>query len=128
MTQFAVNCVRGCVLLSLIIFLCTGYVYRVNAGRADDDPAKKDYPLISVLLSPISWPLFIFGSALLFIIKALTYGVFLVIFTVVMIFFRKPILFKWLDKIANKLGTMFLKANTFLIRAFFPKPPSKNFY
>ena len=120
MTYFAGNCIKGYFLLSLIIVLCTGYVHRVNSKYPADDPQKRDYPFTAVLLSLFAWPLFILASISLFILKAIAYGVFLIIFTVVMIFFRKPILFKWLDKIATKIGTMFLKANTYLIRAFFP--------
>lgn len=99
--------------------MCTGYVYRVNSKRAADDPEKRDYPLSAVTLT-ILWPFLVLVVAFLFILKALAYGLFLILFTIALVVIRKPFIVKWLIKIATKIGTMFLKANTFLIRAFFP--------
>lgn len=77
---------------------------------------------MAVLLT-LAWPLYILISALLFILKALAYGVFLVAFTAALILLRKPFILKWLGKAAVWLGDFFLKANTYLIRLFFPKAP-----
>jgi hypothetical protein len=120
MTYFAVNCVRGYVLLSLIIFWCTGYVYRVNSKRKADDPEKRDFHPIAIPLSLI-WPILLLIMVSLFILRALAYGVFLILFTIAMVLIRKPFLVKLLLKAETKIGTMFLKVNTFLIRAFFPQ-------
>lgn len=117
--SYASYCFYSYILLSLIIFLCTGYVYRVNSKRAADDPEKRDYPLSAVTLT-ILWPFLVLVVAFLFILKALAYGLFLILFTIALVVIRKPFIVKWLIKIATKIGTMFLKANTFLIRAFFP--------
>lgn len=121
MTLFAFYCIIVSVLISLIILLCAGYMYRVNSRRSTDDPEKRDYPIGAVMISPITWPLFILASVFIFILKALAYGVLLVLFTVLLVTFRKPFIFKWLEKVANKIGTISLKANTFLIRLFFPQ-------
>ena len=120
MTLFAFYCIIGYFLISLIIILCAGYMYRVNSQRSADDPEKRDYSIGAVMISPITWPLFILASVFIFVLKALAYGVLLVLFTVLLVTFRKPFIFKWLEKVANKIGTISLKANTFLIRLFFP--------
>ena len=119
-TKFAYYCLIGYFVLSLIILICTGYVYRVNAKRTADDPQKKDYHPAAVPLA-VAWPLYALFWIGLFILKALAYGVFLILFTLALVFIRKPFIFKWLDKVATKIGTMFLKANTFLIRSLFQR-------
>jgi len=119
-TSYAVNCFKGYILLSLIILLCTGYVYRVNSKRAADDPQKRDYHPAAIPMS-LAWPVFALARILLFSLKALIYGVFLILFAAALVVIRKPFLFIWLNKAVTKIGTLFLKANTFLIRAFFPQ-------
>ena len=100
--------------------MCTGFVYRVNANRTADDPVKRVYHPAAIPMC-LAWPIFVLIQVLLFTLKALAYGVFLILFTVALVVIRKPFLFTWLNKMATKIGTMFLKANTFLIRAFFPQ-------
>lgn len=120
-TKFAYYCLISYFVLSLIILICTGYVYRVNAKRTTDDPQKRDYPPLAVPMS-IGWPVIVLLLFLSFIVRAVLYGIFLVLFTVVLVAFRKPFLLRWLMKIVNWTGNAFLKANTFLIRLVFPKP------
>jgi hypothetical protein len=120
LTSYAVSCFKGYILLSLIILMCTGYVYRVNSRRAADDPQKKNYHPLAIPMIFI-WPVFALARVLLFILKALTYGIFLILFAVALVVIRKPFLFILLNKAVTKIGTMFLKANTFLIRVFFPQ-------
>lgn len=115
-------CFVGYLLISLGIYLCAGYVYRVNARRKAEDPEKRDYHPAAVPLSLASWPLLVPMMIILFVLRALAYGVFLVLFTVTLVVIRKPFLLVWLMKAATKIGTMLLSANTFLIRVFFPKP------
>lgn len=104
----------------LVLLAFTGYAYRVNARRKADDPQKKDYSPVAVPMV-IAWPIYVLTWTALFILKALAYGIFLIVFTVALVVIRKPFIFKLFDKVATKIGTMFLKANTFLIRSFFPK-------
>lgn len=117
-TKFAYYCLTGYFVLSLIILICSGYVYRVNAKRTTDDPKKRDYHPAAVPLA-VAWPLYALFWITLFILKALTYGIFLILFTIALIVIRKPFIFKLLDKAATKIGAFFLKANTFLIRSLF---------
>ncbi|MCK6538763.1 MAG: hypothetical protein L6Q26_01795 [Anaerolineales bacterium] len=68
------------------------------------------------------WFLLVPMMVIYFVLRALAYGLFLVLFTVALVVFRKPFLLVWLMKAATKIGTLLLEANTFLIRLFFPKP------
>lgn len=107
---------RGYILLCLILWAFAGYAYRINADRSADDPEKRDYHPAAVFLTPITWAPLLFGWLLLFVIRALLYGVFLILFTFALVVIRKPFLLIWLEKIARKIGGMLLKANTYLIR------------
>ena len=103
----------------LLMLVCAVYAYRVNAKRPDDDPKKRGFHPGAIFLAPITWPLFLFGSISIFVIKALVYGVFLILFTIALLAFRKPFLFVWLDRIATYIGNKLLEANTFLIKIAF---------
>jgi hypothetical protein len=72
-------------------------------------------------MAPITVPVFILAWLSLFTIRALLYGVFLLIFTVGLVVVRKPFIFIWLDRLATKVGTLLLEANTVLIRIFLPQ-------
>src|SRR3972149_883318 len=109
-------CCPGFIVLSLIFWAFAGYAHRVNAKRPDDDPKKRGFHPGAIFLAPITWPLFLFGSISIFVIKALVYGVFLILFTIALLAFRKPFLFVWLDRIATYIGNKLLEANTFLIK------------
>ena len=102
--------------LTLLIFACVVYAYRVNARRPVDDPKKRYFHPVAVFLAPFTWPILLFAWIVFFIFKALSYGVFLILFTMALLAFRKPFLLVWLDKIARKVGDTLLEINTFLIR------------
>jgi hypothetical protein len=125
LTSYAGYFLAAYILLSLVFFLCTGYVYRVNSRRKADDPEKRDYPFSAVTLT-ITWPVLLIAMAVFFILRALAYGLFLILFTLALVFVRKPVIIIRLIKVATKIGTLFLKINTYLIRTFFqaPKPQS----
>jgi hypothetical protein len=110
---------KSVLLLMLLIAACTGYAYLVNARRTADDPKKKDYPFGAIFLAPFTWPLFILGSISIFVIKAVSYAIFLILFTIALVAVRKPFLLIWLDKVATWVGERLLDANTFLVRAAF---------
>jgi hypothetical protein len=112
------NCCQSYILLSFVLWAFAGYAYRVNARRSDDDPRKRDFHPAAVFLAPVTWPLFVLGFISLFILKAILYGVFLVVFTIALVVIRKPFIFVWLDKIATKVGNILLEANTQLIKIF----------
>ena len=112
---------NGILLLMLFLMACAGYAYLVNARRPADDPKKKDYPLGAIFLAPFTWPLLLIAYMSLFVIKALLYGVFLILFTIALVVIRKPFLLIWLQKVATRIGDKLLEANTFLIQAAFGK-------
>jgi len=99
---------------------CAGYAYRVNAKRSTDDPKKKIFHPAAIFLAPFTFPVFILAWITLFVIRALFYGIFLVIFTVGLVVIRKPFLLIWLDKVATKVGNILLEANMLLVRLFLP--------
>jgi len=109
---------QGTLWFMLFLLACAGYAYRVNAKRKPDDPKKKDFHPVAILLAPITWPFLLFGFISIFIIKALAYGVFLILFTLMLVFIRKPFLLIWLNKIATFVGNKLLEANTYLIKLF----------
>jgi len=111
--------VIGILLLMVFCLVCAGYAYIVNTRRPADDPKKRNYHPGAILLAPFTVPLLILGSVSIFILKALVYGVFLILFTVALVGIRKPFLLLWLDKMATKIGDKLLKANTFLIKLAF---------
>lgn len=61
----------GLTLLSLIVWAFAISAYRVNERRAADDPQKRDFHPVAILLAPISWPLFLFGALSLHVIVRL---------------------------------------------------------
>jgi hypothetical protein len=119
MLFFYVNyCCPGFILLSLIVCALAGYSYRVNAKRPDEDPKKRNFHPTAIFLAPITWPLLLFGYISLFIIKALAYGVFLILFTIALLVFQKSSI-PWLENTAAWIGEKLLEANTFLMRMAF---------
>ena len=110
------------VLLTVFMLICAGYAYRVNARLPQDDPKKRDFHIGAVFLAPITWILFLLASITIFILRVVFYILFLILFAIAVLAFRKPFLFVWLDKIATKIGNKLLEANTFLIKVAFGKP------
>ena len=110
---------NGAFLLSVVLFAFAGYAYRVNAKRPSDDPLKRDFHPLAIFLAPITWPFFLLAFTALLIVKAILYGIFLILFTIALLGFRKPFLLVWLEKIATKVGNKLLEANTFLIKVVF---------
>jgi hypothetical protein len=105
--------------LALLIWAGTGYAYHLNSKLPVDDPKKKDFSPVAVFLAPFTLPFIILGMISLFIIKAILYSIFLVLFTIALIAKRKPFILVWLDKIARKVGNILLEINTSLIRLYF---------
>lgn len=112
---------NGFFLIMAFMLICAGYAYRVNARLAQDDPKKRDFHIGAVVLAPITWIFFLFASITIFILRVVFYILFLILFTIAVLTFRKPFLFVWLDKIATKIGNKLLEANTFLIKVAFGK-------
>ena len=116
LSMLNISCLQSYFWLSLFLWAFAGYAYRVNAKRPADDPKKRDFHPFAIFLAPITLPLFVFGFISLFLLKAILYGIFLVLLTLALVVVRKPFIFIWLDKIATKIGNMLLEANTQLIK------------
>jgi len=106
----------GMLLLLLIIMACAGYAYRVNSKRADDDPKKRNYHPIAIIFAPVTFPLFLIFSISIFILRVLTYGIFLILLIVALLLIRNPFLLVWLRKTATTVGDILLGANTLLFK------------
>lgn len=116
----------SCMIIQSIIVLSVIYAYQVNAKRAPDDPEKKDYSLLAILLIPIVWPFLLVLYILFLILSSIVFGVFLILFTFALLLFRKPFLIKWILKQAERIGNEQLKINTALLRAIgLHSPPLK---
>jgi hypothetical protein len=115
----------GYFLLTLILYACAGYAYRVNALRATNDPNRRKIPVAAVLLGPIMWPVLLFGVISIFLIKVLVYSIFLILFAIALIVIRKPLLITWLKNAAVWIGDRLLEANTLLLKLVFGDPEKK---
>ncbi len=113
--NFLLNCF---IVVTLLTVTCSSFAYFVNSRRLDADPKKKNYHPFAILFAPITLPLLIISSVIFFILRMVTYGVFMVIFTFALIFIRKPFILEWLRKLALTIGDKLLEANTLLIRLF----------
>jgi hypothetical protein len=102
----------------LTIWGVTGFSYLANAKRKTDDPLKRDFHPLAILIAPFTLPLFAVGLIVLMIVKAFLYGAILIILTVLLIFYRKPTSPTWLEELITKIGNALLEANTLLIRLF----------
>ena len=107
------KCVLGFILITWMIVI---YVYAVNARRANDDPKKRDYHPLAVIISPITLPIFLTIAAVGFVLLALFFVVFLVFFAIVLIALRRPFLLRWWDRFAMFIGDPLLRINTYFIR------------
>jgi hypothetical protein len=114
--------VCNCTFLLMTFFIaCAGYAYHINAKRAVDDPKRKNYHPAAIFLAPITWPLFALGWLSLLTIKALLYGIFLILFAISLVVLQdisEPI---WLEKMFIKIGNKLLEANTLLTLLLFPQ-------
>ncbi len=115
---FEILCCSIFLLYPLTVWGIAGYAYRVNAQRAADDPQKKDFHPAAVFLSPITLPFFAIAAISLFILKAILYGIFLLSFTILLVFYRETPRPTWSEKLFLKIGNILLEANTRLIKLF----------
>ena len=106
------------VTITLILYICTRYAYRVNAQRPDDDPRKRDFRMGASFLTLFTWPPFLLAYLTVYVLRALVYILFLILFPIILLVFRQPPQPVWLQKIATGIGDKLLEANTFLIKAF----------
>jgi hypothetical protein len=109
---------KGTLLFILLVWGCAAYAYLINSRRSANDPDKKEFYLAAVFLTPITVVPFLVGYIVLFIVRALFYGIFLVVFIFALIVIRNAFLLEWLHKKAASIGNKLLAANTLLIKLF----------
>jgi hypothetical protein len=112
------RCLNGVIGFVIIMMLCAMYAYYIDSKRPADDPKKKHHHPMAILLAPVTFPILLVLSILLFILKVLVYGAFAVLFIFALLLIRKPFFLEWLKRNAVKIGDLLLEANTFLIRLF----------
>ena len=109
----------GMLIVSLLLGVCVVYAYSVNAQRSEDDLEKKDYRPGAIIFTFLTWPLFLVAFISLFLIRALSYGLFFILFTILLIIIpREASEPTWLEKAAASVGEALLEANTMLIKLF----------
>ena len=106
-------------ILLLILLACMLYTYIANQYRTPDDPKKKSYHPFASVLALFTFHIFITLAIILFVLRALLFAGFLVIFSILLLSLRKPFLFQLWHKFATSIGDPLLKANTYLIRMAF---------
>ena len=107
---------NGILLIIGMVTLCTLVAYYANSRRPEDDPKKKDYHPLAIVLAPITLPLFLIVSVSFVILRTLTYSIFVVLIILAIIFLRKPFILTWLRKAVTAIGDRLLQANTILAR------------
>jgi hypothetical protein len=117
----------SCTVIRAIIIASAFYTYNVNAKRQPDDPEKKDYAPYSPWLAPFTLPILLIIDIPILILSSLVFGIFLVVFPITLLLFRKPFLFKWIQKQALRLGNWTLKINTKLLQLSGFYTPVKQF-
>lgn len=106
----------GMLLISVFVVACAAQAYAVNAQRSQDDPEKKDYRLGALILAVFTWPVLVPAVFSLFLLRALLYGVFIIVFTVLLIVMPRRLPEPtWLELKITKIGEKLLEANTYLI-------------
>ena len=109
----------GTLIVSLLLGVCVVYAYSVNSQRSEDDLEKKNYKSGAIIFTFITWPIFLIAFISLFLIRALSYGFFFLLFTIFLIMIpREASEPTWLEKAAASIGETLLEANTMLIKLF----------
>jgi hypothetical protein len=107
----------GALVVSLLVALCAGYAYSINAQRAEDDPEKRNYSPGAFILVFFTWPILLPLLISLFLLRVLLYGVFIMLFIVFLFIIpRESPKATWLEMKMAKIGDALLRANAFLIK------------
>ena len=110
----------GIFVISILAVLCAVHAYSINSQRSEDDPEKKIYPLGALLFTFFTWPFFLIAFLSLLMLRALFYGLFLILFIASLFILQPPFAEPtWLERMAARIGDKLLNANTLLIKLFF---------
>lgn len=117
-----------CILVVFAIMLfCLITAYSVNHRRAPDDQKKQSYHpyliILALFIIPL-FPIFLLLGIFVYILRALLFAGFLILFAVLLIIVRKPFIIDWWNKFATTIGDPLLKVTNFLVGlAFRPLRP-----
>lgn len=100
------------------IIVCTLYVYYLDWTRSDDDPQKKHYHPLGILLAPFMFPPLLVLVVFFFLIRAIAYGGFMALFILVLIFIRNAKILTMIQNDAVYVGRRLSEANAAMIRIF----------
>jgi hypothetical protein len=107
----------GALIVSVLVSACAAYAYSVNSQRSADDPEKKDFNPGALIFVFFTWPVLVPAIISLFVLRALLYGIFMIIFVVFLMIIPRelsePI---WLETRITKIGNALLELNSFLIK------------
>jgi|SRR5215211_2405232 len=107
----------GMLFVSLFVTACAAQAYSVNSQRSEDDPEKKDFRPGAMIFAFFTWPVLLPVVISLFLLRALLYGIFLIVFSVFLIILPREVSEPtWLELRITKIGDALLEANTFLIK------------
>ena len=112
---------NGLVVLMIIVMIFAFYAYYVDSKRPHDDPKKKNYHPLAIILAPITFPLFLILYISFFLLRVAIYGVLMALAILALILMPKASSPTWFDEMATKIGDKFLELNNLLVR-FFLKP------
>lgn len=113
--DFLLKCFLG---IYLIITLCAAIAYYADSKRPENDPKKKNYHPLAILFAPITFPILLVLSILLFVLRVFVYGIFTILFILMLILVRKPFILVAIQKIAVRIGDRLMEANMLLVRLF----------
>jgi hypothetical protein len=106
------------ILLSFIFLIyCAIFAYRENAERESDDPEKKDFARLSPWLTPVN-PILWLGRLILLAPWSIPFGIFLILFPLILIIFRPLPEDSAFKRFILKVGNSALKINTKVLSAF----------
>jgi len=103
--------------LTPILAVCVWYSYRVDKILASNTNKRQKYSAFPIVYIPF-WPLFLLAWAIVFMLKSMAYGVFIILFAVALTIIRKPFILIWLKKMALKVGDAYLTATSFIFKPF----------
>jgi hypothetical protein len=121
MLFYDLSCIKylciGALVVSLFVTVCAVQAYSVNSQRSDDDPEKKAFRPEALIFVFFTWPVLIPAVISLFLLRALLYGLFMVIFAVFLVILPRALPEPtWMETRIAKIGNALLEANSFLIR------------
>ena len=109
--------------LLLVYFFITmggaGFAYLEDHLRPDGDPKKRNFHILFVLFAPLAPFILIPLLLVLIILAGIAYGIFLITFTLSLLFFRQVTIFKYLMKLWKNLGYGLLEIMSSIARLLY---------